>query len=487
MSRDYDLDRAASEFLKENGGEIAAEPCRQKFKLGGKHLSGRDYVPLWSFLQEPQVAQPNKQGKTLICNGCGGPRSYSSGGLCAACYQAKARERFMARTHQRIAASGEVSKMVTRKYGWEGRDHMRSLVPVEDPEVEPSRVPTEVEAKFRAALENEAPQAELRRVLTDLGADDKIPPPRALATYPPLPDLAEVIARPGIDKHLVPLLHFRGRADLGRVHRLWNLLCAMKMHEVDTIGFGLAHLQFHPDAAHLCGPPKRVQRLGFQGFLSRLHVKPDVCDLQPGMRDYVRMLLPRPFALEMVTENATRQRHAWWRSFEPKMPAWRKVQGERREARALARAAERGARLEKRAEARRAREDLIQRQRAEMRWERQRRAAEREAEAQRRREEQSPRVLAYPFLIKDTGRPEHELLRLINGAVPSYLDPDLRADICQDLAVGILCGDFARDDLHLPVREVIARVRKLHPHKYGPMSLDAIIPGTDGLRLIDTI
>ena len=72
-------------------------------------------------------------------------------------------------------------------------------------------------------------------------------------------------------------------------------------------------------------------------------------------------------------------------------------------------------------------------------------------------------------------------------AVPRNIMGDLRADICQDLAVGILCGDFSQDDLKLPAKEKMRLLRKMFPDKYGPISLDAIVPGTDNLRLIDTI
>lgn len=94
--------------------------------------------------------------------------------------------------------------------------------------------------------------------------------------------------------------------------------------------------------------------------------------------------------------------------------------------------------------------------------------------------------LVYPFLIHDGGKPEHDLLRKVNSAIPKHYSPDLRADMCQDLIVGILCGDFSEDDLLLPAKEMTRKVLKMFPTKYGPMSLDATIGDTD-LRLIDTL
>lgn len=98
----------------------------------------------------------------------------------------------------------------------------------------------------------------------------------------------------------------------------------------------------------------------------------------------------------------------------------------------------------------------------------------------------APPCLNYPYLVHEGRGPEHELLLLINAAVPKHLHPDLRADMCQDLAVGCLTGDFDKDDLHLPAREVVKRVARMFPTKYGPISLDAPI-GESDFRLLDTL
>lgn len=97
------------------------------------------------------------------------------------------------------------------------------------------------------------------------------------------------------------------------------------------------------------------------------------------------------------------------------------------------------------------------------------------------------RGAAYPFMIHDGGRPEHDLLKKVNAAVPRNMDDDRRADLCQDLIVGILSGDFREDDLGLPIKELTRRVMQMFPTKYGPLSLDAPITGTDGLTILDTL
>jgi hypothetical protein len=79
------------------------------------------------------------------------------------------------------------------------------------------------------------------------------------------------------------------------------------------------------------------------------------------------------------------------------------------------------------------------------------------------------------------------LLRRVNAAVPKNLDPDLRADICQDIIVGILCGDFSEDNLTLPAKEMTRRVQNMFPTKYGMLSLDEIVPGSEGRTWLDNL
>lgn len=97
-------------------------------------------------------------------------------------------------------------------------------------------------------------------------------------------------------------------------------------------------------------------------------------------------------------------------------------------------------------------------------------------------------VLCYPFLpAVRRERPEHELLRAVSDAVPHNIPHDRRADICQELVLALLIGDIEISDLPTAVWKMFHKVYKLHPTIHGPLSLDAPIPGTDDLRLIDTI
>lgn len=240
--------------------------------------------------------------------------------------------------------------------------------------------------------------------------------------------LQNAVINPGLEKHLKPLLAYRGAVTLGRAHRLLNLTVSAMEQDCNFSDI-TQRLQMNPDFSHLCGPDKKAQYMGLCGFFARLESNPDVTNNVPHLLDYVRSLGGFRPILTPVSYDSSRKRNlgaGGWRNFVSSVRSVETLKAPREQ-------------------------------------------------------------LVYPFLIHDAGRPEHDLLRKVTAAVPKYLNPDLRADICQDLIVGILCGDFSEDDLKLPAKEMTRKVSKMFPDKYGPLSLDAEIPGTDGMRLIDTL
>lgn len=251
----------------------------------------------------------------------------------------------------------------------------------------------------------------------------------------PLETLERHIIAPGFEKHLEPLLLYRGNLPLGRVHRLWNFTKAMMLQGADTIADATQRLSMNPDFSHLCGPNTRVTNRSLEGFWSRVLATPRIHGEDPELIEFIREMNFWRRNLEPLSEIVHDPRVRWIGEYRTYIPTARKSRDHK---------------------GRPAREPKHQ-------------------------------DLVYPFLIHNGGGPEHELLREINRVVPKYLPPDMRADVCQDLIVGILCGDFARDDLNLPLKEVLKRVRKMYPSKWGDISLDSIVPGTDDLRLIDTI
>jgi hypothetical protein len=250
-----------------------------------------------------------------------------------------------------------------------------------------------------------------------------------------LDKLENAIIKPGLDEKLTPLLNYKGGMGLGRAHRLLNL-CIAAMEQDCAFSDVTQRLQHNEVFSHLCGPEKPVRdAVTLYSFFGRLVQNPDVTNNIPHLLDYVRSIGGRKiFSLEQLPNECRDRRSAAnkpWRTYIGPVKNPRKIIDGRGGLRG------------------------------------------------------SP--LVYPFLVHDGGRPEHVLLRKVNAAIPRHFSPDLRADMCQDLIVGILCGDFSEDDLLLPAKEMTRKVLKMFPTKYGPLSLDAEIPGTDGFRLIDTI
>lgn len=95
--------------------------------------------------------------------------------------------------------------------------------------------------------------------------------------------------------------------------------------------------------------------------------------------------------------------------------------------------------------------------------------------------------MVYPFLPKaQQGNRDHELLLMINEAVPRNIPEDRRADICQELALAILIGEADTRNLSKAAKAAFSKVYAMHPTMWGPLSLDAPI-GDGTFSLIDTL
>lgn len=340
----------------------------------------------------------------------------------------------------------------------------------------------------------------------------------------PLHALEDKIIRPGFEKHLTPLLMYRGSLTLGRAHRLWNLCVSAMLHEA-TVSDVTQRLTMNPTYSQLCGPESKVSFMAVRSFAGRLLDNPSVMAEMPGLRGYIRELLPphkAAFFLERVSETTHRSRNVGaggWRTFvdgrliDP-MPKGFTEAAPGKSLRWARREYQQSYYTVKRWFSEAGIEpsngnlrDVPENWRLHARTERNQQLQSRYGVSysviRRWREEtdiypdakvtvtkpgRAPVAvpLAYPFLIHEGRRPGHRLLRLVNDAVPRHLDPETRADICQDLMVGILAGDFSEDDLFLPVAEMTRRVLRMFPTKYGPVSLDDVIPGTN-IKRIDTL
>jgi hypothetical protein len=90
--------------------------------------------------------------------------------------------------------------------------------------------------------------------------------------------------------------------------------------------------------------------------------------------------------------------------------------------------------------------------------------------------------LRYPFLA-NTDHPIDgiDLLLAINQKVPKHLPPELRAEMGQELAVAILEGKIKLEEIDSHVPKVLKALNREYPIKYGPLSIDQPIRGSDTL------
>lgn len=80
-----------------------------------------------------------------------------------------------------------------------------------------------------------------------------------------------------------------------------------------------------------------------------------------------------------------------------------------------------------------------------------------------------------------------DMLKHIAALIPAAFPREMRDDILQDVALAVIEGGASMGEMPAAISAAIKRYRKLHPGKFGPISLDAPIAGTDGLRLIDVL
>lgn len=241
--------------------------------------------------------------------------------------------------------------------------------------------------------------------------------------------LEERIVRPGFERFLKPLVMYRGNLTLGDVHRMWNLIVSGMEHEA-TVADITQRLQHNSEFSHLCVPAGKRPASSLYSFCSRISDNPKVMAEMPGLEEYLDWLIPpykRFGPLERVSPTTYRSRNMG-------AGGWRRLVAKPRKPRAF-----------------------------------QLRSAD----------------VVYPFLIHDGGKEEHRLLRRVTAAVRTT-NAELKADLCQDLIVGILAGEFAEGDLALPAREVAKRASRLYPDKYRAISLDAEM-GDDGRTWLEMV
>lgn len=282
-----------------------------------------------------------------------------------------------------------------------------------------------------------------------------------------LESLKEKIVRPDFDKHLVPLMLYRGNAGMkgfGRTQRVWNLAITLMESECETYTQAVK-IGGNPDYAHLCGPRRPMVYGSFASVFGRMMENPKVTDNIPGLTDFCKSIRGPKWRLTPVDLYTNDMRHRMTSTVSP----WRiigyspEVQAEREARGLLKKEVSEARKLVREMEKRKKREDLLNCR--------------------------GTKPLFYPYLIHKPHErnTEYELMLEVNRAVPAHLPDWLRADICQDLLVAVLAGEIPRDRIKEGVKGFAREVFKMHPIKYGPLSLDAPLSDESDSTFLDVL
>lgn len=92
----------------------------------------------------------------------------------------------------------------------------------------------------------------------------------------------------------------------------------------------------------------------------------------------------------------------------------------------------------------------------------------------------------WPYLIPGTRDPNN-MLSVVHSMIPKTLPEHVRADVGQDIIVGLLSGAFTEDALAAQVRDYIKGHYARSEWRFDTVSLDAPIPGMRDLRVADRV
>lgn len=244
---------------------------------------------------------------------------------------------------------------------------------------------------------------------------------RARIKEPNIEKLTEEVIRPADD--LLPLFLFRGTKS-SCIKRNWNFSVAMMLSEVSSFSDGVK-LSRIGETAHMCGKHGLFERHPLKSFFSRMWYHPKVTDRIPGMTEYVRWLLPKPYPLIAVplVKKRMHWRDAPWHEYEKKAPRmWRPPS-----------------------------HDLH---------------------------------VCYPFC----GNADSDsLVSRVHSMVPKGISADIRGDLCQDLLVSVLSGGLALENVPDAIAKHLRHARKFLPASSRILSLDAPLYGDTDRTMHDMI
>jgi len=240
------------------------------------------------------------------------------------------------------------------------------------------------------------------------------------------PVAPDLISTEQAQTDMMPLVLYPGAMTVGRAQALFNFTMAAQASEAARLGDVAKLSQRWPDMAHAVGLHKPITAERTVGqFWGRVLDNPEVLRTRPGMRDYIRAVLADSGYQPSVPRRI--DRYSPWSTRD-----WRRRGAPRTPAEPL------------------------------------------------------PQV--WPFVPESTGNIEHDLVAAVDAAVSKTIPEIIRQDVCQDLILAVLEGEVAMEALAGSSERYVKAVFRRYPTKYGPLSLDAPLPWSDGGRsLHDTL
>lgn len=95
----------------------------------------------------------------------------------------------------------------------------------------------------------------------------------------------------------------------------------------------------------------------------------------------------------------------------------------------------------------------------------------------------------WPFLDMESERPDkgRDLIAKVNAVIPKSFPEQVRADLAQDMILGVLAGDMTEADLAKSIPKYWTKYYKGYDNRFACLSWDQPVPGTDGQRWDDKI
>ena len=91
-----------------------------------------------------------------------------------------------------------------------------------------------------------------------------------------------------------------------------------------------------------------------------------------------------------------------------------------------------------------------------------------------------PKDINWPYVTRGTRDPNN-MLSLVSKAIPQNLPEQVRADVGQDIIVGLLSGAFTEAQLTAQVHHYVRNHYSRMEWRFDTVSLDSPVPGTDGV------